>query len=385
MKKIFIPSTELLKNRYSEGYLNNDDKTPNTVINQISRNSKKINKMFSLIFPALLLTACSNVLEDTDIVYAEGLSHDASSTAPFAVPLALDMYYPDDESTNRPVFMFIHGGGFKGGTKTKPEIVDMAKFYASRGWVFASVDYRTGEELCDLERMPQCEAKLTEMTKDEKVAFYKGIAPQEWLEYAICSEEDEDTSNCAEDLLQIQQSIAMYAAQRDAKAALRWIVANASTYDIDTNHITVGGASAGSITAVALGISDQDDFRDEMSIDDDPTLSTTNLDEMYEVQSIVHFWGSNQKLKLFEGVYGVDPYDANDPELFMAHGDGEDLLTPYEGALELQEMYDSLGVHSELVTLEGRGHGAWNAKVDGKGLSELSYDFLVERQGLNLE
>ena len=77
--------------------------------------------------------------------------------------------------------------------------------------------------------------------------------------------------------------------------------------------------------------------------------------------------------------------DANDPELFMAHGNAEDPVTPYEGALELQDIYDSLGIHSELVTLEGKGHGAWDAKVDGKGLSELSYDFLVERQGLNLE
>ena len=177
----------------------------------------------------------------------------------------------------------------------------------------------------------------------------------------------------------------MYTAQRDAKAALRWIVANASTYDIDTDNIAVGGASAGSITTIALGISDQDDFRDEISIMDDPTLSTTNLEESYEVQSMVYFWGSNQKLDLFEGVYGVDPYDANDPELFMAHGDAEDLLTPYEGALELQEIYESLGIHSELVTLEGKGHGAWNAKVDGKSLSELSYEFLMERQGLTSE
>ncbi len=349
----------------------------------------KINRGLFFLGSALLFTACSNVSEDMDIVYAEGLAHDATSTTPFAVPLELDMYYPDDESTNRPVFMFIHGGGFKGGTKTKPEIIDMAKYYASRGWVFASVDYRTGEELCDLEKMPQCETKLSGMTKEEKKAYYKGIAPQEWLEYAICSEDeetsDEEPLTCAEDLLQIQQSIAMYAAQRDAKAALRWIVANASTYNIDTDHITVGGASAGSITAIALGISDQEDFRDEMSIDEDPTLSTTNLDETYEVQSMVHFWGSSQKLKLFEGVYGVDPYDANDPELFMAHGDGEDPVTPYEGALELQDTYDSLGIHNELVTLEGHGHGAWDAKVDGKGLSELSYEFLMERQGLNLD
>ena len=262
--------------------------------------------------------------------------------------------------------MFIHGGGFTGGIKHKPEIEDMADYYASRGWVFVSIDYRTTEEL----------GTITVDDPEEVASFYKGFAPSEWVNLAV---------DGAENTKQLQQSIAMYTAQRDAKAALRWIVANANTYDIDTEHITVGGASAGAITAIALGITDQDDFRDEISIADDPTISTTNLDETYEVQSMVHFWGSNIKLDVFESVYGVDPYDVNDPELFMAHGDAEDPVTPYEGALELQGIYESLGIHSELVTLTGKGHGAWDAKVDGKGLSELTFDFLVERQNLNRE
>ena len=326
----------------------------------------KIQKMTTLFCSVVFAIACSNVSEDMDITYAEGLSHSSTSTAPVTVPLLLDVYYPDDDSTNRPVFMFIHGGGFTGGTKTKPEIEDMAEYYASRGWVFISIDYRTTEELGSIEGM----------SSEEIPAYYTGIAPQEWVEHAI--EGSENTK-------QLQQSIAMYTAQRDAKAALRWIVANSSTYDIDTNYITVGGASAGAITTIALGISDQDDFRDEISITDDPTLATTNLEQTYKVQSMVYFWGSNIKLDVFEGVYDVDPYDAGDPELFMAHGDEEDPVTPYEEALELQDIYDSLGIHNELVTLEGKGHGAWNAKVDGKSLSELSFEFLVERQGLNLE
>lgn len=31
---------------------------------------------------------------------------------------------------------------------------------------------------------------------------------------------------------------------------------------------------------------------------------------------------------------------------------------------------------------EPAGHGAWNGQVDGKGLSELTFEFFVERQGL---
>jgi|TARA_B100001063_G_C16558056_1_gene449518 hypothetical protein len=31
------------------------------------------------------------------------------------------------------------------------------------------------------------------------------------------------------------------------------------------------------------------------------------------------------------------------------------------------------------------GHGAWDAVVDGKGLSELTFDFLTDRQNLIVE
>ena len=42
-----------------------------------------------------------------------------------------------------------------------------------------------------------------------------------------------------------------------------------------------------------------------------------------------------------------------DTELFMAHGDGNDPVTPYEGALALQDIYNSVNIHNEL--------GRWKA------------------------
>jgi len=316
--------------------------------------------------PIVKSASTYSVSIEEDITYAEGLAHSGVSTSSFAIPILLDVYYPDNTSTNRPVYMFIHGGGFNGGTKTKPEIIDMANHYASRGWVFVSIDYRTAEEL----------GSVDGFTREQVLAYYNGIAPQEWIENAF---------DGVENLDQLKQSIAMYTAQRDSKAALRWIVANSDIYGVNTDYISVGGASAGAITTVALGITDQGDFRDEISIEDDPTLSTTNLDESYVVKSMTYFWGSNLKLDVFESVYALYRYDSNDPELFMAHGDQYDPVTPYEEALELQTIYDSLDVHSELVTLYGKGHGAWNAEVDGKGLSELTFDFIVDRQNLILE
>ncbi|MGB1392769.1 MAG: hypothetical protein ACPG6G_00855 [Flavobacteriaceae bacterium] len=367
----------------------------NIVQEKKSINVRSMNKVAYLtVLTVLLFNACSKdesiapdngtpvvqaessytVLKDENITYAEGLSHNMTSTSPFAIPLKLDVYYPDNNSTNRPVFMFIHGGGFNGGTKTKPEIVEMANYYASRGWVFASIDYRTVEEL----------GIIQGMTPAELLTYYRGIAPQEWVENALQGAQSSD---------EVQQATAMYLAQRDSKAALRWIVANASTYNINKDFITVGGASAGAITTIALGISNLEDFRDEITMSDDPTLSTTNLNESYVVRSMVYFWGSNIKLDIFEAVYNLeqyDRYDASDPELFMGHGTAQDLVTPYEEALELQSIYNSLGIYNKLATLtkpngEPIGHGAWNGVVDGKGLFELTFDFLVERQNLSVE
>ena len=61
--------------------------------------------------------------------------------------------------------------------------------------------------------------------------------------------------------------------------------------------------------------------------------------------------------------------------------------TPYEGALELQALFEPLGIYNELATIvlpngEPAGHGAWDGQVDGKGLFELTFEFLVERQEL---
>lgn len=140
-------------------------------------------------------------------------------------------------------------------------------------------------------------------------------------------------------------------------------------------------------------VSNQEDFRDEITVLEDPTLSNTNLNESYEVRSMVYFWGSNIKLDVFEAVYELNQYnryDVSDPELFMGHSTVQDLVTPYEEALELQEIYNSLGIYNKLATLmlpnsNPAGHGAWNAIVDGKGLSELTFDFLTDRQNLIVE
>jgi acetyl esterase/lipase len=109
--------------------------------------------------------------------------------------LYLDLYQPaGDTASSRPVMIWIHGGGFKN-QKDKGDafFVTLAKRFALRGYVTASIDYR----------------------------IYGSITPD-----------------------------AVRQAYEDAKAAVRWFRANAKTYRLDTTRIAVGGKSAGAITSL---------------------------------------------------------------------------------------------------------------------------------------
>jgi len=289
-----------------------------------------------------------DVIVEEDIVYAEGLSHDSiNSSSATRLPLKLDVYTPDNDIENRPVYLFIHGGGFIGGSKQQSQILTLANYYTSRGWVFVSIDYRLRDHM--------------------------GSVPQEWVDYAPFI----DNSG-------LGQYFAIYPAQRDAKAALRWLVANADIYHINTDYITVGGGSAGAITAITLGISNPEDFRDEIDISQDPTLATTHLEENYQIQTIIDLWGSGVALDINEAIYGHHRFDSDDPPLFIMHGT-EDPTVPFSGAEELKALYDSTGVPIAYYPIEGAGHGVWNATVNGKRLEKLAFDFIVAEQGLIVE
>ncbi|MEL6255793.1 MAG: alpha/beta hydrolase [Bacteroidota bacterium] len=298
--------------------------------------------------PIIQAMATYNVLVEKDIVYGEGLSHETiNSATTTSFPLKLDIYLPDNEVKSRPAFLFIHGGGFTGGSKEQAQIIDWANFYASRGWVFISVDYRLRDD--------------------------KGTIPQEWLDYS---------SNLLNE--QVSQFLAIYPAQRDAKAALRWLMANADMYNINTDYLTVGGGSAGAITAITAGISDAEDFRDEISLSQDPSLSSTNLDQTYQVKTIVDLWGSAVALESHEAIFGSQQFDANDPPLFIVHGT-EDPTVPFSAAEDLKAIYESNGIPLAYYPIQGGGHGVWGARVENKTLEELAFDFIVAQQDLTVE
>ena len=298
--------------------------------------------------PTVKLNATYEVTITEDIIYAKGLSHDSwNSSNTNEVPLFMDSYVPVNNSQNRPLLMLIHGGAFTGGTKQQEALVEMANYYAARGFVVFSIDYRLRDDA--------------------------GTVPQEWIDYI--SDIDPVNPN---------QIYAIYPAHRDAKAALRWIVSNADDYNVNTDYITVGGGSAGATTSIGIGVSDLGDFKDELSLIEDYTLSSTNPSQTYEIKTILDFWGSDNSIEILELIYGYKRFNQNIPAMCIVHGT-EDPTVPFSSAEDLKAIYELNNAEFIYYPLEGKGHGAWGATVDGKSLSDLSFDFIVDNQNLSVE
>lgn len=57
--------------------------------------------------------------------------------------LALDLYTPfADTATNRPLLLYVHGGGFSSGNRNAPHIISFCQYFASFGYSCASISYR---------------------------------------------------------------------------------------------------------------------------------------------------------------------------------------------------------------------------------------------------
>jgi acetyl esterase/lipase len=125
--------------------------------------------------------------------------------------LKLDVYAPaGDTVTTRPAIVWVHGGGFSGGERTSPEIVDEATTFARKGYVNVSITYRLSPSGCS------------------------AAAP---------------AASCL---------VAIADAQHDAQAAVRFLRKNAATYGVDPGRIAIGGTSAGAITALNVGYNWED-------------------------------------------------------------------------------------------------------------------------------
>jgi dienelactone hydrolase len=121
------------------------------------------------------------------------------------VILYADLYQPTgDNSTSRAAIIFVHGGGFTGGTRDGGNVPYLCEELARRGYVAASIDYRVG------------------------------VA---------------DTTSTAKGKAQIR-------AIQDLKSFIRFAKANATTTKIDATRIFISGSSAGGGTVLATAYMD---------------------------------------------------------------------------------------------------------------------------------
>jgi len=285
--------------------------------------------------PALILTlswsGCPVELPGTgtfsvtrNIPYAQGYVADPGKVDGLALrELILDAYIPDEIAPTVPAVILMHGGGFVEGSKDDERIIEYAEFLAARGYAAFAMNYRLVED--------------------------DPPAPASWELTPFSS--------------------AIHAAIVDAKAAIRFVRANAEAYGVDPNRIAFLGESAGAIAGVTAAVTESTAFSSDGA--DFPIPPFNNPSESSSLQAYVHFWGSADHVLL--NIRG------NDPPIMIVHGTDDDTpLAMFNASERLHAAVELWGIPHEFYEAEGFGHGAWNYALRGLGLKSLTLEFLNE-------
>src|ERR1043166_4319334 len=231
--------------------------------------------------------------------------------------LQLNVARPKNSDHLLPGVLCIHGGGFRAGNRDSynPLLIKLA----SRGYVAVSTSYR--------------------------------LAPK------------------------YQFPAAIY----DVKAAVRWLKANASAYQIDPERIGVTGDSAGGHLAQFLGVTaevkqfegDEGNYAQSTRVacvvnKYGPSDFTKSYGKSVDAAEVLPLWlgGSletaREKHVLSSPLNWVTPSAA--PTLIL-HGT-DDKYVAYEQGVWMRDSLKSCGVHVEMLTLEAAGHGFKGADAE---------------------
>lgn len=147
----------------------------------------------------------------------------------------------------------------------------------------------------------------------------------------------------------------------DAKAAVRWVRANASIYGIDPERIGALGASAGAHAVALLA-----------TTANVPELEGTggNQEVSSEIQAAVGFATPTNKMNgnadaakklgmTMDEFRLMSPYEnasENSAPIFLIHGTEDEAVDP-QNSQDFYDRYRELGVYAELKWIEGEGHG----------------------------
>ncbi|MBO7466874.1 MAG: carboxylesterase family protein [Bacteroidaceae bacterium] len=215
--------------------------------------------------------------------------------------LNLDLYKPEGVHEKRPLIVFIHGGSFYAGDKAEMAYSDFGNYFASHGFVVASINYRLGYEL--------------------NADGYRSAAQRACV---------------------------------DARMALRFLAEHADEYYIDTDKVFLAGSSAGSITALTIAFSPQEEDYTE---------------SRYTILAVANMWGSMEDLSLLKNskvsiisFHGdsdrLVPYDEGHP--FAGYSLSK-VVTAYSevwmyGSAAIHREAERLGLRNKLCTFPGEDH-----------------------------
>ena len=267
----------------------------------------------SMILGLLCLTGgiarCAEIVVEEDVTYGK-----AGETE-----LKLDLARPEGDGPF-PAIVFIHGGGWYQGNRQgyRGQIQEAAR----RGYVATTISYR-------LMQFDDSEKETTTATP-------------------------------------------IFPAQiHDAKAAVRWLRANAEMFNVDPSRIGVTGASAGGHLSLLVGLTDP-----AANLEGD----SGSLEQSSRVQAVVNVFGPTEMAFCFEKssvawifrlFMGGTPNEAgerykaaspityvseDDPPVLTLQGD-QDALVPVEQARMLDVRMKDAGASHTLMVFEGQGHG----------------------------
>jgi acetyl esterase/lipase len=162
------------------------------------------------------------------------------------------------------------------------------------------------------------------------------------------------------------------AAVEDCLCALRYVAAQAKTYDIDTSRIVVTGESAGGHLALSLGMIPDTAGLDRQCAGATPLpkvaavinwFGITDVNDVIDgpnrANAAMQWFGSlPNREEIARRVSPLSYVRAGLPPILTIHGD-KDTTVPYQHAVMLHQALSKIGTANQLVTIPGGRHGGF--------------------------
>lgn len=267
-----------------------------------------------------------------NIVYGVAAGHELKLDVISAQYDWLGSFHGSPKTEPRPTLIYIHGGGWCGGSKE--EYAWFTLPFIARGMNVVNVEYRVASV---------------------------SLAP---------------------------------AAVEDCRCALRWVFRHAQEFGFDTTRLVLDGHSAGGHLSLITGMLDESAGFDNNcpGREDLRVAAIINYFGITDVPDVLE--GANQqdwavtwfgslpdRLDLAKRLSPLSCVRKGLPPVITIHGT-KDALVPYQQAVRLHEALDRVGAPNQLITIPGGVHGSqfWDREDNWKAQSAI-FDFL-EKYGV---